>query len=130
MICKSLFVLLNFFFWPLCCLFFFDIRILITSLWYLQTLLTHATFYRGACTKPRKWAVVCLVVRWVVCLVARCTDFASFTILIFYCRIVPTVWPLNGMSQDSSGNHKKNLKFKSSTRSSYHTDGTSPIEKS
>jgi hypothetical protein len=26
-------------FWPLCCLFFFAIRILITSLWYLQTLL-------------------------------------------------------------------------------------------
>ena len=35
----TLFVLLNFFFLPLCCLFFFDIRILITSLWYLQTLL-------------------------------------------------------------------------------------------
>jgi hypothetical protein len=30
---------LSFFFWPLCCLFFFDLRILITSLWYLQTLL-------------------------------------------------------------------------------------------
>ena len=28
-----------FFFWPLCCLFFVDIQILITSLWYLQTLL-------------------------------------------------------------------------------------------
>jgi hypothetical protein len=27
--------------WPLCCLFFFDIRILITSLWYLQALLTY-----------------------------------------------------------------------------------------
>jgi hypothetical protein len=27
-----LFVLLYFFFWPLCCLFFFDIRILITHL--------------------------------------------------------------------------------------------------
>jgi hypothetical protein len=27
------------FLWPLCCLFFFDLRILITSLWYLQTLL-------------------------------------------------------------------------------------------
>ena len=27
--CRSLFVLLYFFFWPLCCLFFFDIRILI-----------------------------------------------------------------------------------------------------
>jgi len=30
--CRSLFVLLYFFFWPLCCLFFFDIRILITAL--------------------------------------------------------------------------------------------------
>jgi hypothetical protein len=30
--CRSLFVLLYFFFWPLCCLFFFDIRILITPL--------------------------------------------------------------------------------------------------
>jgi len=39
MFCKSLFVLLYFLFWSLCCLFFFDIRILIT-LWYLQTLLT------------------------------------------------------------------------------------------
>jgi hypothetical protein len=28
------------YFWSLCCLFFFDIWILITSLWYLQTLLT------------------------------------------------------------------------------------------
>ena len=27
--------------WPLCCLFFSDIQILITSLWYLQTLLHH-----------------------------------------------------------------------------------------
>ena len=34
MFCRSLFVLLYLFFWPLCCLFFFDIRILIT-LWYL-----------------------------------------------------------------------------------------------
>jgi hypothetical protein len=29
---RSLFVLLCFFFWPLCCMFFFDIRILITPL--------------------------------------------------------------------------------------------------
>ena len=27
-----------FFFWPLCCLSFLDLQILITSLWYLQTL--------------------------------------------------------------------------------------------
>ena len=32
MFCRLLFVLLGFFFWPLCCLFFFDIRFLITTL--------------------------------------------------------------------------------------------------
>ena len=32
MLCISLFVFLYFFLWPLCCLFFFDIRILITPL--------------------------------------------------------------------------------------------------
>jgi hypothetical protein len=30
--CRSLFVRLSFFFWPLCCLSFFDLRILITPL--------------------------------------------------------------------------------------------------
>jgi len=32
MFCRSLFALLYFFFWPLCCLFFFDLQILITHL--------------------------------------------------------------------------------------------------
>jgi len=32
MFCRLLFVFLYFFFWPLCCLFFIDIRILITPL--------------------------------------------------------------------------------------------------
>ena len=32
MFCRSLFVLLYIFFWPLCCLLFFDIRILLTPL--------------------------------------------------------------------------------------------------
>ena len=32
MLCISLFVLLSFIFWPLCCLYFFDLRILITHL--------------------------------------------------------------------------------------------------
>ena len=45
MFCRSLFVLLYFFFWPLCCLFFFNIRILITSLRYLQTLLSDKLSY-------------------------------------------------------------------------------------
>jgi hypothetical protein len=30
--CRSLFVILSFFFWPLCCLFFFDLQILIIPL--------------------------------------------------------------------------------------------------
>ena len=38
MFCWSLFVLLYLLFWPLCCMFFFDIQILIT-LWCLQTLI-------------------------------------------------------------------------------------------
>ena len=37
MLSRSLFVILYFVFWPLCCLFFFDMRILITP-WYLKTL--------------------------------------------------------------------------------------------
>ena len=32
MFCSSLFVLLSFFFWTFCCLFFFDLRILITPM--------------------------------------------------------------------------------------------------
>jgi hypothetical protein len=35
---------LSFFFWPLCCLFFFDLLILITSLWYLQSVLKDDGF--------------------------------------------------------------------------------------
>jgi hypothetical protein len=45
MFCWSLYVLLYFF--SLCCLFVFDIRILIASLWYLQTL--PALFLRLYC---------------------------------------------------------------------------------
>ena len=32
MFCRSLLILFSFFFWPLCCLFLFDIRILITPM--------------------------------------------------------------------------------------------------
>ena len=37
MFCWLLFVLPYFFYCPLCCLFFYDLRILISSLWYLKT---------------------------------------------------------------------------------------------
>jgi hypothetical protein len=46
MFCRSLFVLLSFFFWPLCCLSFFYLRILIIFLWYLQTLLTTTRWWK------------------------------------------------------------------------------------
>ena len=39
MFSRSLFVLLSFFSWSLCYLSFVDVQILITSLWYPQTLL-------------------------------------------------------------------------------------------
>jgi hypothetical protein len=42
MFCTSLFVLLSISFWSLFCLSFFDVWILITSLWYLQALHTDA----------------------------------------------------------------------------------------
>ena len=44
MFCRSLFVLLSFFIWSLCCLSF-DVQILITSLWYLQTFLYECLFW-------------------------------------------------------------------------------------
>ena len=43
--CRSLFVLLSFFIWSLCCLFFFDIRILITPL------VSPNSFYQGSRTQ-------------------------------------------------------------------------------
>jgi hypothetical protein len=55
MFCRLLFVLLYLFFWPWCCLFFFDIRILITPLassnssyikrWVTVTLNCHKSIY-------------------------------------------------------------------------------------
>ena len=52
MFSRSLFVLLYFFFWSLSCLFFFDLQILITSLWYLQTLLLSSTTIYHLCLFP------------------------------------------------------------------------------
>ena len=44
MFCRSLFVLFSLFYWPLCCLFFFDIRILITPLVSSNSFYTHYYF--------------------------------------------------------------------------------------
>ena len=44
MFCSSWFVLLSFFFWPLCCLSFLDLRLLFTPC-YLQTFLILLSFF-------------------------------------------------------------------------------------
>ena len=44
MLCRSLFVPFSFFFWPLYCLSYFDLRLLITSLWYLKTFLDEGCY--------------------------------------------------------------------------------------
>jgi hypothetical protein len=58
MFCRSLFFILYFFFWPLCCLFFFNIRILITSLWYLQTLLGISKPFLKLFTRFKNWYLI------------------------------------------------------------------------
>jgi len=56
MFCRSLFVFLSFFFWPLCCLFFFDLRILIIK---RGILLTHV------------YSLIPIVVVWKKCIMVN-----------------------------------------------------------
>jgi hypothetical protein len=52
MFCRSLFVFLYVFFWTLCCLFFFDIQIMITPLVFL-----NSSFYYVKVKKKKKPAI-------------------------------------------------------------------------
>jgi len=54
MFCRSSFVLLPFFFWPLCCLFFFDIRFLITPLASSKCSCHHSLIYPTHTQKQKK----------------------------------------------------------------------------
>jgi TRAP-type uncharacterized transport system fused permease subunit len=67
---RSLFVFLPFFFWPLCCLSF-DIRIMIISLWYLQTLLMYPTLRK----KYKEFTVLMAFVFLMLCFVEHCLSF-------------------------------------------------------
>jgi hypothetical protein len=58
------FVLFSFFFWSLCFLSFFVLRILIT-LWYLQTLRTEVVAINRVTWTPLKCGGVCRCSRWV-----------------------------------------------------------------
>jgi hypothetical protein len=62
MLCRPLFVLLSFFFWPLYCLFFFDLRLLITSLWYLLAIVLSVLLRFTASDYPFGifWPLYCL----------------------------------------------------------------------
>jgi hypothetical protein len=73
MFCRSLFVLLSFFFWPLCCLFFFDLHILITPLF-------------GHC-------VVCSSLIYIFWL-SLCLAIVLSVLLWFTDSDYPFVWPL------------------------------------
>ena len=52
--CRSLFVLLYFFFWPLCCLFFFDIWILMTPF-----ASSNSSYHMSVLQRPSHHAHVC-----------------------------------------------------------------------
>ena len=71
MFCRSLFVLLYFFFWPLCCLFFFDKQILITS-W----VSSHSSYNT---LKPTTWCAWSYVI--------SCRSFAN---IMLYFRVI--IW--------------------------------------
>ena len=58
-ICRSVFVCLSFFFWPLYCLSFFDLQLLIPfQIWYLQTFFT---VHLPLSYKPLEWPTTSLV---------------------------------------------------------------------
>ena len=54
--CRSLFVILFFFFWPLCCLSFFDLLILITPFVSSNSSCIHLTIYLSI------WLSICLYI--------------------------------------------------------------------
>jgi hypothetical protein len=56
---RSLFVLLYFFTWPLCCMFFFDIRILITPL-----VSSNSKILDIVIQFKRVWKQICLSISW------------------------------------------------------------------
>jgi hypothetical protein len=101
MFCRSLFVLLYFFFSPLCCLFFFDIRILITHLvssnssYYLPPFhcVFLTPFYRvntGTCLDQRIFTIHTntMQLRWSICWMHFPTDDCPY-IRVYIIELLP-----------------------------------------
>jgi hypothetical protein len=78
MFCRS-FLSFYLLFWTLCCLSFFDLRILITSLWYLQTLPIEVPVPR----QESEQSCICVL---------SVSIFPWSTICLLDLRIVSAVW--------------------------------------
>jgi hypothetical protein len=89
MFCRSLFVHLYFVFWSLCCLFFFNIHILITSLWYLQTLLILLKPRQLECTNFNDFAVYNVLTMFNRNMYSFCV---SMLVNMFFPRLLLTLW--------------------------------------
>jgi hypothetical protein len=90
--CRSLFVLLFCFAWSLYCLYLFDLRFLITPLWYFQTFLNSNTkrVISGTGTDnssaiPEYTSDCCGFVLFNIFCVDNCLWFLSFYVCWWYC---------------------------------------------
>jgi hypothetical protein len=100
MFCRSLFVLLSFFFWPLCCLFFFDIRIMITSLVSCVHCVVCSSSIYGFWLPP-------FGILWPLC----CLFFFDIRILItslWYLQTLHTNVTLNGIKDFDANTYYQN----------------------
>ena len=101
MLCRPLFVLLSFFFWPLYCLFFFDLRLLITSLWYLLAIVLSVLLRFTASDYPFGiiWPLYCLFFFDLRLLITPLVSFGhcivcSSSIYSFWLPPFGIFWPL------------------------------------
>ena len=85
MFCRSLFVLLSFFTWQLCCRSFFDLRILITP---LVSSNSSPSYYCEKCSKLRCTSYSKYYLRWVKCsmlfFLLRASTICKLNVLIIY----------------------------------------------
>ena len=121
MFCWSLFVLLYLLFWSFCCLFFFDIQILIT-LWYLQTLLKvqRSKFDRNDFRYYETLPLYCL--SSFHCIVCHPSIVLSVILLLYFLSsfhnwLSITLVLCSGISQKSAQLWQNNIKqWRSSTQ--------------
>ena len=93
MFCRSLFVPFSFLFWPLCCLFFFDLRILTTPLVSSNSSFDclYLTFSRGrvgqSCFLCIAFSTIAYSMPFVVSVLQPTASFYSFGIFNLFFRV-------------------------------------------